>query len=475
MVKSATAETPAAPASTAGFIGRIFSKAFAGMTAEERKTTLADALLSAGAAVKSDIMEGKEPDIEMVEDLWVDGPESMPPSKRVSGGVTGNHAGGTIVVGPSQLASGMGAAKQSEEYSRPAAQHGAQLSTEKLGKLLSSMGESIKSLSNQMALMTTAMSVLIDENGAVKSQVAKLALRKSEKEDGGPESEEEEAEDEAKENESGSGTEVEITNEIDEDDDAESDEDKAKALSSAKHRALAKMRLRLARGRAVKAVEAEADGNAKAARRHRKVAKCHVDRAQALFARAKSIRPEASTKLAALEKSLRSTAKALQAESHNQDKWPDTGDQPVGNGPAAKTTAIPPNVTAPSADMTNLMKTLEAQVQETHKGLAMFQTTVKGMYELIAAGQGRGGPPTIAKSTVAVAAPTEVVPLSGLKDIVEQKYSDGEITRVVADSAVEILAQKQAAARGFQIPVEIINAREERLPEPLRSIFKAAA
>ena len=479
MAKSAATGTDAAADTTpraAGFAARIFQKAFGAATPAERKTMIADAAIFAGSTIKADIMDGKDPDIHMIEDLWVDGPESMPPHEKLSGGVTGDHAGGTIITGPTQAASGANAKKQSADYSRPAMQEGAQRATEKLGDMLKAIRDlhaTVKNQINRTDLLASAIVSMVDDVAAAKSLAKQaLALSKAEKEDGEG-SEEEEADDEAKESESGSGTEIEITNEMEEDDEAESDDDKAKAVSASRSRVAAKSRLRLAKNRLVKAVEADADGNVKAAARHRKVARVHVARAKALTAKAKATRPEASVRLAQLEKSLRSVAKAIPEDTENQEKWPDSDGETVG-GKKMKSEVAAPAAAKTDQPNAEVIKTLQAQIEETHKGLAMFRTTVDGMMQTIA-GVSRGSPvpPGVVKSVVDISAARGSP--EAIKSKVEELYQGGAISRRDADSAEDVVNHLRAINSGMDLDPKIVEARVRVMPDVLRELFNKAA
>lgn len=485
MTKTTDAGAAGAQTPSRGLLARVLTKAFGAMTPEERKELIADAAVSAGVAGYTakahDIMDGKDVEIEQIEDLWDGAPDMMPPHSQVAGH-SGDHSGGKIMTGPGQSASGNGAAKMSREYAKPAPQGGVAETTNKLGEMLSmkamkALIKAVEGQSRQSELLTSAVVTLVDELAAVKASVKSLRLRKAEKEDdkegsSGEETEEEEADDEAEDSESGSGTEIEITNEMDDEDEAESDEDKKAAKSASKSRVLAKGRVALARARLMKATEAGLDGKTKLAARHQGVAKAHIAKAKELFAAAKAQRPEAVVRLGALEKSLRTVAKALQSKAENQEKWPATTEKPAGStakaaDPGAQTT-VQPDVVALQASI----KAMQAQLDEANQGLGLFKTNVAGVMNAIG-GQSRGNgqaPVVLAKGGATVAASE-----TGVREKISSLVASGQISQRDAESAEDVLGHIVAISKGMNIDPMIPKLRIQRMPEPLQAVFSEAA
>ena len=486
MTTTVKSETDAAAAQrTRGMFARVFTKAFGTMTPAERKEIIQDAAVAAGAGdlIKSaqEMMSGKESDhVEQITDLWDGDPDMMPKHKRVAGH-SGNHAGDTIITGPGQSASGDGAVKMAKEYSEPASQGGVAEATNRLGEMLSmkaAMKAVLKALegqSRQSELLTSAVVALVDDVASVKASIAK-AIRKaeetaSEKEE--EKDEEEEADEEAKESESESDNPFETAKEADEEDEPESDEDKEKAKTAAKSRVLAKSRLRLARGRLTKALDAELDGKAKSAARHRGVAKAHAVRAQELFVTAKAARPQAIGRLAALHKAIQAIGKALPAaESKNQDKFPASTEKPAGGGETKKAAsvetvaaavggAVMPDLTA----LASTVKSMQEQFEEANRGLGMFKTTIAGVMNSIS-GQsrtGNGQPPhlVLAKGGKDVATSE-----ASVREKISQLHAAGAINDRDVDTAEDVLGQVIAISKGFPLDARIVKARIDRMPEP---------
>lgn len=428
-----TDKTQAAPAATpkaTGLLSRVFAKGFAALSPAERKEMLADATITAG--INDAIGKAHEAmagEVEMVSDLWDGSPADPSPTKRARE----NMAGDSVPVGPGQSASGSGAEKMSRTYSEPAPQGAVMTATERLGnaltmKAMQSLAKAVEGINTRLDLLTTATSGLLDELVAVKSEVAKAARGAIAK------SEDEEAEEEAR--------------------DEESDEMSAKS------------RVKLAKGRIAKAVEADLDGDAKAASRHRGVARAHLGKARAFAAAAAKSAPEAD--LSAVTKAISTIAKALKTDGGEEQKdYPDSDEKKTAKAEAPATTVTAAD---PSA-LVATVKSLEDMIGKANAGVALLRTDVTGLLNTVA-GQSRGATPPADLFALAKSNPSGV---DGKIAVVRKMAEDGLVGEDAAEHAIDLLGQVKAIANGATLDPMIVKARVARLPASLQQQFDIAA
>ena len=426
-----TDTTQAAPAATpkaTGLISRVFAKGFAALSVAERKEVLADATITAGITdAIGKAHEAMAGEVEQIEDLWDGGPAQPAPTKRARE----NMAGDSIPTGSGQSASGGGAEKMVREYSDVAPQNAVMTATERLGnaitlKAMRELAKAVEGINTRLDLLTTATGGVFDELAAVKAEVAKAARAAVVK------SEDEEADEEARD-----------------------EEDKEMS---------AKSRVKLAKARVAKAVEADLDGDAKAASRHRAVARAHLAKARAFAQAAAKAAPEAD--LSAVTKAIGTVAKAIKSEADTTEETADSDDKDT----AKSATAAQASAVDPAALMAALKSAQEA-VEKANAGYALIRTDVQGLMNTVA-GQSRSATTPADILQVAKSNPAD---LDGKIAQVRKMAEDGLIDESVADTATDLFGTMKAIVKGAPLDPAIVKARAARLPAAVQQLFGLAA
>lgn len=424
----------------AGILTRLVAKAIKGLSPAEQKEMLQDASLSAGidgiGKAKDELFRDREDGgIDVVSDQWDGPPDDGVEVRRVSGGDSGGSTGGRVDVGKPQAASGDGAQRMSDTYSRPTPQVGVQATTERLGRQIAGVRAAMKSLLTVVEAQNTQLELL-------KSTVAGLLDVK-------PVAKAEEEKEEKKEEETAKAKDDGIEVEIE-----EGSDDKEEEKAAARVRFQAKSHLRTARAALVKAAESEKEEEKK---EHEEEARKAFEKARSLTEAAKALNPRSVIKLPVLERAVAEFAKALpKDEAENQDKWPE------GKPAAAKAQTAEPS----QADIAKAMEKIDAAV----KGFGMLQADVSTLLGVMG-GQSRsqtGLPPVfeLAKSN------PDAFGAKG--DEIENLVAAGTITRDEADRSHDVLMQVKAAADG-RIDQTIVQSRINRLPVAARQVFGMAA
>lgn len=416
MTQNAIAGNGAPTAKGLGAITGLFAKVMGRLSPDERTALLQDAtalgLTELGKA--SDLLDQGDDRgrIGQVEDQWDGPPDDRAPIVSAHGPDSKVRSGETPV-GPTQSASGDGAAKMERQYSRPAPQGGVQSATEMLGREVAGMRGAMKSLvrvfeaqnakidliksTADAALTAEGVQNLIDMAVAkalgsldktiaktARLEVARIIVAKadSEKEStSGHETEEED--EEAEQEESGGGgddVEIEITNETE--DEAESDEDKDSAKSAALLLHKAKIRAKWASRRLAKAEDMAEEDKKKAAERNLKMARHDASKAIAYVETAKGL---LNGRLGPIAKSIVAKAKKAmdgvgEAQAENQKKWPASTESEVGkSAPVATAPAAAPPTAASSPD---LAKAAE-QIAKAAQGMGMMTANVRELLDAV--------------------------------------------------------------------------------------------
>lgn len=504
---SMTTVQPDANPNGFGFLTKAFTKVLGRLTPAERTDFLKDAAVQASLELgkATDLLEN--PGTHRAEDLW-DGPQDDHLETVHAQGPDSSVAPGKVNTGTSQDASGGGANRMEDEYSRHARQVGVQRATEELGRKLASHTRAMKSFAafgkavqHQIEALqsTSSLAQAAPDDAAIKAAVAAalpgavaLALAKaipevvrtvvkakkaaeSEKDDdkegeSGEEDEEEEEDDdeEADQAESGSGTEIEIVNELEEEDEAEaeSDEDetkKAARKAAAAERRIAKSLIRLAKAEAEEAEDAMADGRHHAGKRHHRKAKHRMHKARLHLSIAKSLNGGAGKSSVAIGKSIEAVGKALKkTRAENQDKWPEG---PKHDGKEHKAEHEVGKAT-PTADE---MAKANAALQKALSGMALLQADVQQVMQMVG-GQPRnptaeGGPPIneLYKADLAL--------VGGQESAINQLAAGGHITMAQRDKAIDAIA----TLRQPSMPQGMIDATINACPPVVQAILRKAA
>lgn len=456
-LQSGTALTDA---QTSGFMTRIFAKALSAMTPQERTDTFKEAVQSSGVELgKAKAMldpSGSHPGA--IEDQWNGPPDATLDVSRVAGH-SGNHAGGTVPLGPSQAASGDGAVKMEHQYSQPAPQGGVQLSTERLGRELmkSTIGRTFGTLvkaielqSNQIEIVKSSIDAHMINIEAVVAKAVADALAKA-----AP------AAAAVAKSETGDAA-VEIAKAEDEREDEVEDKEGEKAAS--RIRVQARNQLLVARQALVKAAEAEDEDKAKEF--GGEAAKA-VAKAMELAKAAALISPHSVIKQPALMKSIDALTKALpQDQSENQKKWPASEEKGVGKATMTN-----------DEMMAGFAKSNEA-IGKALAGVSMLQADLQGFMRSIggqSAAPGVGPSATVGLPPVYELAKSNPAVLDAKADRITAMLDSGDISMADADSAQDALSRMRAAVNG-NIGPEVAQATIRRLPVRVqREIFDVAA
>ena len=500
-----------------GVLKALIQKAWPTMTPKDRVDLLTEAASDTTVALgkATDLLEQGD-DHERpgrIEDIF-DGPPDDHLETVRAHGPDSSVAPGKVNVGPSQDASGNGAARMEREYSRHAPQSGVQRATEELGRKIAGQTRAMKAfaafgksvvdrLDTMQAALSGAAAVpvqAIDKaavDAAVAAAVAKAlpaalagalaqavpaavkAAVKAKKGDSetesesdkdsesGEEDEEEDEDDEAGEEESGSGTEIEIVNENEAEDEAESDEDegkKAMRKAAARERRIAKGLVRLAKKAAQAADDSAADGRFAGAARLHKCVRSRLAKARLHVELAKSMRPgRAAPVVAAIEKSIVAVAKAMKdTRAKNQDKWPASTAKPLegAKGP----TEIAAAAAKPGADLTKAVTEMTAAVEKANAGYALMTGTVQS---LLATVGGQSRDPVNATSPV-----TELFKAATDKRTrINAAYGSGEITAAERDKGIDALVFTEMPS----MPATTVELAIAGCPPAVQAILRAAA
>ena len=467
---NATTGTTASP-SGLGRITAAFGKALGRMTPTERAEIIASAAADMQGHIgkASEMLE--EAGVGHVEDLWDGAPDDRIRTQR-TGGPGSAVRPGSAPTGSPQAASGDGAETMERQYSQPASQTGVQRATEMLGRDLMSVRKAMKSFLGAFEAMGTQIETLKAgvaavpaplDAGAIETMISAavakampaLALevakglattKPAAKAEG-------EEEDKPEEKADSAAVKAEMEEEGEEDDDKEKEASKSAALLRLSAKAL------VAKARAVlaKAREDEDEGDKEKGAALRERAKAHLEKAMSYVVAAKGLRgdkagPSTEKVLAAIGKA----AKATGSVAENQTKWPNVS----GAGEATASKADPNAMTPES-----LSKALE-QINKAASGLAMFQTDMKGLFDVMS-GQSRGStnlPPVFSLAK------------AGADDLTSREAEimglaqTGAISFDDAERARDVIGLTRSAA-----PVELIRPKIGRLPETVQAILNKAA
>lgn len=491
---------PVSDAKALGMLTGIWAKVMHRMTPEERSTMMQDAATVAQSELgKADSLlsgdHGGHPGV--VEDQW-SGPPDASLEVSHAHGPGSSAASGTVPVGPSQEASGDGAAKMEREYSRHAAQSGVQAATERLGREIAGVKGAMKSFfkafeaqAQSLELIKAQIPAALDETvitaaitkaieahspltaeklqpliskaakKAVKKAIAKAArpaiddrpeaeiiakaeddIAKADKED---------------EKEEGAGDKVEVEIEHEGKDE---DEEKAKSMAAARCRVLARSRISKAKHCIAKA-QGLTDKPA-AAKALRKVAKGHLKKAENYLATGQMLRNgKTGPSTLALQKRIAKAHKARKAlpaaQSDNQDNWPNSTEKNVGKA------ELPPTTTSP-----DLLKAVD-QISKAAEGMGLLNASVKDFMSAFAGhsptdGNGNRLPPVFA---LAKAGGDK---LAGVQMQLTKLHEDNVI------SFDDVMAARDTLQRiQMELPPDIIGAMVNRLPAPVQDLFNRAA
>ena len=174
-----------------GFLSKHFGKMLGALSPADRADLLKDAAASAGVSLQKaedELMRDRDDSHPgAIEDQWDGPPDDQLATTRTGGPSSRNMPGGTTSVGPSQAASGDGAAEMERRYSRPAPQGGVQRSTEMLGrdlmKAMRALVAGMKAQGEQIGILTALVSKAEeekeDEGEAESEKARKFRLHKA--------------------------------------------------------------------------------------------------------------------------------------------------------------------------------------------------------------------------------------------------------------------------------------------------------
>ena len=506
---------PDAAQSGISYVTKAIGAMWGRMTPAERGDLLKDAAVTAtvelGKAENHLLHEGDDRGhVRMVEDQW-DGPPDDHLETVQASGPDSSVPAGKVGVGPSEDASGAGADRMENRYSRHTPQHGVQRATEELGAKLRSHGAALKSVIGfakamsdrvgmiEMTMATAGGTPLVDKaeldaavakavSVAVATTLAKAipdiirtvikakgdsaAEKEDDKEtESGKDDEEEDADEEADQEESGSGTEIEITNELEEEGEDDDDDEAKKAAhkAAAQERLIAKGLIRLARKAAAESADAMEDGMPHAGKRHHKKAGHRMHKARLHAAIAKSLRDgKVGPSMKAIEASFGAVAKALKdTKAKNQDKWP-TGKSVTTTVATEQASASATAVAAASPDVMKAVTAMAEAVTKANAGYALLTADVQKLMQIVG-GQSRdpgaaGGPP------VESLFKADILSFDGKAQRINALAQERTITATERDKAMDALATMRVPG----MPAVMLEATINGCPEPVRAILKAA-
>ena len=481
---------------TAGFFTKMLSKAFQHMTPTERTEALQDAavMVSAELGKASDLLSKADNlatvdsgHTGFIEDHWSDSPPDM---LKVDGahGPGSSVPSGTVNVGPSQQASGNGAARMESQYSRYATQLGLQAATEKLGRdilgvrgAMKSIVEAMKGFGTQIEMLKTSTSTYAPDTDALQKMIeaavskamepVKLDLNKALAKAFEKKEDDKEDDEEAKAAALlAKADEKEKEKERDEEDDDKSETAKA----AAELRLMAKARVTHAKLRLSKALDYAAEEKAKAAQRAMSFAEINLAKAQSLIDESTELRggkAGLSTQSIALD--IAKAKKGVAASTaQNQDIWPNTTEKQADFGKAQEQTSAETAKTAPPASA-DLAKAI-AQIEAAATGMGMMTANVADLFKAIS-GQTKpaetaGGderqnlPPVFALAKAGASdLATREAELARLRDTNVISFDDH-------DRARDALTRVRMG-----LPEETIKAMVDRLPEAAKAVLTRSA
>ncbi|MDE2232576.1 MAG: hypothetical protein KGJ90_00390 [Patescibacteria group bacterium] len=416
-----------------------------------------DAALEKAAGALESLAASRMPAHEIVDDHWTEGNLHRAPTAE------------EINVGPSESASGAGAEKMVRDYSKPAPQSGVQLDAEKLARVLPKMMHTMKAHDESIAtLVKTAQAT----NTLLKTLFAKA------------EEDEEDEEDEEEESEV-----VEINasrakalfkkaqklltkaeEKKEEMEDMDKDERKAckaeiKALRKAAAKLIVKARTAALAGRkggadTLKSIREllavnsllKSDINVVQEEEEEEEEE-EEDEDEEAKARAAADLKKAEDEKKKEEEEKKALEVAEKAKTHDKGNQADHKDAATGNqaDEAAKAVAE-----------------IAGRVEKALTGLAVLQTDVRGLFDVIAGKSRVGGDmPEISKAST----PDKE---SALLTTINEMEDKGSLDMPNAMAAREILTH-MGLARAGQMDPTIVNDRLARAPAVIRDIFKQAA
>lgn len=480
---------------TTGLLTRMMSKALGRMTADERTDMMQDAATLTStqlnkaeeALAKTDNMSAVDSaHAGFIEDHWSDKPQDVI-SVNPTGGPGSSTPSGSIGVGPSQEASGNGGPRMEAHYSRHAPQNAFMTAAEKLGREISgirgsmkSMIETMKGFTTQIEVMKASATVLPDVQPLIDAAVAKaiapvraelhkaLTVAKAEKDDGEDDEEAKAAALLAK------ADDKEWKKEKKDEDDDESES----AKSAAELRVMAKSRVTSARLRIAKALDYVAEEKPKAAQRAMSLAKINLAKAKTLLDEATALRDGKtglSTQSIALDIA-KATKGAITSEAGNQDVWPATTDKEADFGKAQPVaeTAKAPEQAAPPAANPDLAKAI-AQIEAAANGMGMMTASVGDLFKVLSGqskpvqvtgpdGERHNMPPVFALAKAGASdLATREAELTQLRDANVISFEDH-------DRARDALTRVRMG-----LPEETIKAMVDRLPDAARAVLTRSA
>jgi len=486
---------PVSDAKALGMLTGIWAKVMHRMTPEERSTMMQDAATVAQSELgKADSLlsgdHGGHPGV--VEDQW-SGPADASLEVSHAHGPGSSAASGTVPVGPSQEASGDGAAKMEREYSRHSPQSGVQAATERLGREIAGVKGAMKSFfkafeaqAQSLELIKAQIPAALDEtvitaaiNTAVNkasesntnalqeliSKAARKAVKKaiakaSPVTDTRPEAEIIAEAVKAFEKEDDKDAHGEKEEREKEHEGKEKDEEEAKSMAAARLRVLARSRIHKAKDCIAKAQGlTDKPDTVKALR---KIAKGELKKAQAYLADSQMLRGgragPSTLKLHEQVAKAHRARKALgPAQSDNQDHWPNSTEKTVGKAES------PPVATSP-----DLLKAVD-QISKAAEGMGLLNASVKDFMSAFAGhsptdGAGNRLPPVFA---LAKAGGDK---LAGVQMQLTKLHEDNVI------SFDDVMAARDTLQRiQMELPPDIIGAMVNRLPAPVQDLFNRAA
>lgn len=471
--------------STATGIGKILSilqKGFSGLNATQQQELLAEAALMsrAGVSKASEFMEHPKElnPIGHVQDQW-----SGPPDDTLdivhAHGPGSTVPSGDINVGPSQMSSGNGAIRMESQYGRPTPTAGVQAATERLGRELMSVKSAMKSMLESMTAQNVQIEMLMAKSATtatpemITDAVAKaladipaivtkavnkaVAKAREDSEDGSAIAVNVEGEDDDEAHDDvgkGEG----FDKDVEDDDEGKSE----KAKQAAMLRQLAKGFAKWASRRVAQAEEMIEVGKPKAAARRMDFAVSNLAKAQSFLTTAKSLNGgegEGTQFVAGLI--AKAEKKIKQPSVEMQTVWPMSTPTAVKSDAPA---AVAP--TAPSVDPASLAKTL-AEMKKAADGMAMLQTNMAGLMQVMAGGSrgATGLPPAaeLVKSDISNGDSLTV------ENELQQMATSNVIDLDSLDRAREVLTMMKSNGA---IPQTFIEAKLGRLPQDVQVVLR---
>lgn len=467
-------------ASNVGFWTKFLGKALPGMSAEDRNALIQDAATQSTFDIgkASSLLEGEG--IHQVQDLW-DGPPDDRINIANASGPDSSMAPGGANVGPSQSASGNGAERMVNHYSRPAPQSGVQAATEKLGREVAGMRGAMKSMLRAFESVNTQFQVMksgMVDTAAIQEMVSKavaegvaeavakalpeaVAKAVAEKTAGldtqisravakavVKAASEEKDDERAKEDDESDDHMAKAASEKED----EGDDDSETAKSAAVMRLQAKSRAKWAARRANGALDAIEAGDIKAASDLQALAEINIAKATNLVTAATTLTGRTGPSSKAI---LTAVAKAKECVAENQKKWPASkGDaQPVAQ---STSTAAP-----------DIAKAVE-QIQAAASGMGMMTATVG---ELITAmSRGNAGNGSAALPPVFALAKSDMSAVAAVEKRLSDMAVSGEISDDDHDRARDVIMRSRMG-----MDSGVITAMVARLSPKAQAVLAPAA